>query len=168
MQSPAPHSDAHQVLELQPLCQNGVERSEQSHDPPAFAGASPESGMRLLYADEKPEQANNLLLLHQDNMLPTAVRIRTMLVLNLAFIMERADEAVLGGAGVARRCLICLQTCHVSGDLCSCLAVQVPPDDMSPSRCCSPHPGMGKGTSLGKYSLGLLRFCQTAPWCRPV
>ena len=109
MQSPAPHSDAHQVLELQPLCANGVERSEQSHDPPAFAGASPESGMRLLYADEKPEQANNLLLLHQDNMLPTAVRIRTMLVLNLAFIMERADEAVLGGAGVARRCLDCFQ-----------------------------------------------------------
>ncbi|KAK9838092.1 hypothetical protein WJX81_000768 [Elliptochloris bilobata] len=31
-------------------------------------------------------------------MLPSAVRIRTMLVLNLAFIMERADEAVLPAA----------------------------------------------------------------------
>ena len=92
-------SDAHHVLELQPLRKSGAESSDAS-GAPGFAGASPPGAARMPYGStEKPEQANGLLLLHQDNMLPSAVRIRTMLVLNLAFIMERADEAVLPAGG---------------------------------------------------------------------
>lgn len=93
--------DAHHVVELQPLRESGAESSDAA-GALGFTGASPPGGARMPYGSaEKPEQANGLLLLHQDNMLPSAVRIRTMLVLNLAFIMERADEAVLP-AGAAQ------------------------------------------------------------------
>ena len=104
--------DAHHVVELQPLRESGAESSDAA-GAPGFAGASPPGGARMPYGSaDKPEQANGLLLLHQDNMLPSAVRVRTMLVLNLAFIMERADEAVLP-AGAARSSLLHSLCCQL-------------------------------------------------------
>jgi hypothetical protein len=95
---------ADHVLELQPLTENGQERFDAAGPHGFAAGASPEAAGRLPFGDDTPELPKNLLLLHTDNMLPTAVRLRTMFVLNLAFIMERADEAVLPAGGPPRPC----------------------------------------------------------------
>jgi len=93
------------VLELQPLRENGQERFDAAGPHGFAAGASPAAAGRLPFGDDDtPELPKNLLLLHTDNMLPTAVRLRTMFVLNLAFIMERADEAVLPAGEAARPC----------------------------------------------------------------